>query len=69
VDACECVVDPYSGSMTTGRAAYGHGIKSVSIDIHLEYCELGIRLLREEVAQKEEVKAERMIAPLFDLSL
>ena len=65
MDAGECVVDPYSGSMTTGRAACGRGIKSVSIDIHLEYCELGLRLLRGEVHQKEEVKAERMVAPLF----
>lgn len=65
MDASKCVVDPYSGSMTTGRAAYRRGIKSVSIDIHLEYCELGLRLLRGEVHQREEVKAERMVAPLF----
>ncbi len=44
----QCVLDPFSGSMTTGRSAYLRGLRSVSIDIHREYCELGLRLLRED---------------------
>jgi DNA modification methylase len=44
----ECVLDPFSGSMTTGRIAYRHGLGSISIDTQKEYCDLGIRLLEEE---------------------
>lgn len=44
----QCVLDPFSGSMTTGRLAYLRGLRSVSIDIHYEYCELGLRLLNKE---------------------
>jgi DNA modification methylase len=44
----DTILDPYSGSMTTGRAAYGLGIRSVSIELHKEYCDLGLRLLEEE---------------------
>lgn len=46
----EQVLDPYSGSMTTGRAAYRLGLRSVSIDIHQDYCQLGLHLLDEENA-------------------
>jgi DNA modification methylase len=48
MDPHEVVLDPFSGSMTTGRAARGYGVRSVSIDLHSDYCELGIKLLREE---------------------
>ncbi len=43
-----CVLDPFSGSMTTGRTAHQHGVASISIEILKEYCELGIRLLEKE---------------------
>jgi DNA modification methylase len=46
----ETVLDPYSGSMTTGRAAHRRGMPSVSIELHKEYCDLGLRLLEEENA-------------------
>jgi DNA modification methylase len=42
------VLDPYSGSMTTARAAHSRGIGSLSIELHREFCELGNRLLEEE---------------------
>ncbi len=42
------VLDPYSGSMTTARAAYRHGMRSISIDYKEEYCKLGISLLAEQ---------------------
>jgi DNA modification methylase len=48
----ECVLDPYSGSMTTGRAAYKRGIRSVSIELHREYCDLGLRLLQSEQTER-----------------
>lgn len=44
----ERVLDPYSGSMTTGRAAYRLGVDSVSVELHREYCDLGLRALNEE---------------------
>jgi DNA modification methylase len=44
----ETVLEPFSGSMTTGRAAYKRGLKSVNIDHLREYCDLGIRLLEQE---------------------
>jgi DNA modification methylase len=45
------ILDPYSGSMTTGRAAYRLGFHSISIELHREYCDLGLRLLERETAQ------------------
>ena len=45
------VLDPFSGSMTTGRVAYRHGFKSVNIEIHQEYCELGPKLFEKNFVQ------------------
>lgn len=42
------VLDPYSGSMTTGREAYQHGIRSINIDYKEEYCHLGMKLLIDQ---------------------
>ena len=45
------VLDPYSGSMTTARAAYRRGMRSINIDYKEEYCELGVGLLvRQEMS-------------------
>jgi len=44
----DCVLDPFSGSMTTGRTAHQYGVRSVSAELHREYCDLGIRLLDAE---------------------
>ena len=41
------VLDPFAGSMTTARAAYKRGLRSVSIDFKEEYCRLGLNLLIE----------------------
>jgi DNA modification methylase len=49
----EIVLDPYSGSMTTGRTARKHGLDSLSIEIHREYCELGLRLFDNEDQWRE----------------
>src|SRR5262245_35116492 len=45
-----CVLDPFSGSMTTGRVAHRLGVRSVSIELQKEYCDLGIALLQSEEA-------------------
>lgn len=42
------VMDPFSGSGTTGRSAYKKGIKSVNIELHKEYCDLCRELLIED---------------------
>jgi DNA modification methylase len=46
----ERVLDPFAGSMTTARAARRFGLGSISIDLHLEYCLLGLELLKKEEA-------------------
>lgn len=42
------VLDPFGGSLTTGRVAHRRGYRSVSIEIHRSYCELGVRLWKSE---------------------
>lgn len=51
MDARAVILDPFSGSMTTGRTAYKRGLKSVNIEVHQDYCDLGIRLLMDEKKQ------------------
>jgi DNA modification methylase len=51
------VLDPFSGSMTTGRAAYAKGFRSINIDCHREYCDLGLQLLERETQQMDMFKA------------
>lgn len=45
------ISDPFSGSMTTGRTALQHNFTSFNIEICKEYCELGLKLCREERRQ------------------
>ncbi len=51
------VLDPFSGSMTTGRAAYAKGFRSINIERHREYCDLGLQLLERETRQMDMFKA------------
>jgi DNA modification methylase len=44
----EHVLDPFSGTMMTARVARKFGLKSTSIDLHEEYCRLGLDLLGRE---------------------
>lgn len=55
----ECVLDPFSGSMTTGRSAYLHGLRSISIELHREYCDLGLQLLKADVQNSRSLFGER----------
>jgi len=58
------VVDPFSGSGTTGLAALSLGRKSVLIDNNEEYCQAAIKRLREEgAARTHELLTEQT---LFD---
>lgn len=50
VSAGQCILDPYSGSMTTARTARRHKLRSISVELQAEYCELGVRLLESEEA-------------------
>lgn len=47
------VLDPFAGSMTTGRYAHKMGYKSINIDYKAEFCQLGLKLLAEEIAPKQ----------------
>ncbi|WP_394223617.1 DNA-methyltransferase [Priestia aryabhattai] len=44
----ETILDPFSGSFTTGRTAFNKKIKSINIDYKIEYCKLGISLFEQE---------------------
>lgn len=48
LEPCSTVLDPYAGSMTTARAAYQRGMRSINIDYKEEYCKLGVSLLVEQ---------------------
>ena len=49
----DIIVDPYSGSFTSARCAEQNNLDSVSIEISKEYCELGIKLLTEEIEKNK----------------
>ncbi len=42
------ILDPYAGSFTTARQALKNGIKSINIEMDLNYCNLGLDLIRKE---------------------
>lgn len=48
----DVILDPFGGSLTTGRVAERYGLRSVCIERSQEFCELGLRLRRE--ARKRE---------------
>ena len=42
------VLDPFAGSLTTGRVAVRHGLRAVCIERSEEYCRLGLRMHEAE---------------------
>jgi DNA modification methylase len=58
------VLDPFAGSLTTGRVAARQGVQSVCIERSQEYCELGLRLRKEENDLLNGLRSQR---ELFDL--
>lgn len=61
----DIVLDPFGGSLTTGRVSERYGVRSVCIERSEEYCQLGLRM-RE--ATKTATLAERAQLALFDSS-
>lgn len=57
------ILDPFGGSLTTGRVAERFGLRSVCIERSEEYCRLGLRL--REFARTE-VRAARSQLSLFE---
>jgi DNA modification methylase len=49
----QVVLDPFGGSMTTARAALRYGVRSISVEIHEDYCLLGKRLIETEDSQND----------------
>lgn len=47
------VLDPFGGSLTTGRVAEQYGLRSVCIERSKEYCELGLKLRSEGKKQSK----------------
>jgi DNA modification methylase len=43
LDKESIILDPFAGSLTTARVAEADGIRSVSIELSKEYCDLGIQ--------------------------
>jgi len=60
----ETIIDPFSGSMTTGRVAVKNALKSINIELHLEYCQLGLQLLKNERHVKPDLQQIQL--SLFD---
>ena len=46
----DMILDPFTGSSTTGVAAIRHGRRFIGIDTNTEYLELSIRRIEEEIA-------------------
>lgn len=46
----DVVLDPFGGSLTTGRVAHRHGRKAINIERDQSYCQLGIEMLQAERA-------------------
>ncbi|ACB51115.1 hypothetical protein cce_1765 [Crocosphaera subtropica ATCC 51142] len=47
----EIILDPFTGSMTTGRVALKYGIKSINIELHKHYCDLALNLLKQQLSK------------------
>jgi len=62
----DIVLDPFGGSLTTGRVAERYGVRSVCIERSEEYCRLGLRM--RDVA-KTSALAERAQLALFEGSV
>lgn len=62
----DIVLDPFGGSLTTGRIAERYGVRSVCIERSEEYCQLGLRM---RDAAKTKALVERAQLELFDDSL
>lgn len=53
------VLDPFGGSLTTGRVAEGYGIRSVCIEQSEEFCRLGLQM-RERARARRQVETAQL---------
>jgi DNA modification methylase len=56
------ILDPFGGSLTTGRVAERFGLRSMCIERSEEYCRLGLRL---RLRRREAERAARSQLALF----
>jgi len=50
------ILDPFAGSLTTGRVAKSFGIKSTCIEKSLDYCKLGTRIMADNESKIESLQ-------------
>lgn len=48
------ILDPYAGSFTTSRTALHLGVSSIGIELSPKYCELGMRLIEQDINRDKE---------------
>lgn len=56
------ILDPFAGSNTTGRVAAENGLQSVGIELHKEYCELGVKLANSELGRNADAQIDMFIS-------
>jgi DNA modification methylase len=52
------ILDPFGGSLTTGRVAERQGIDSLCIEKHEEYCALGLTMRRDDLKKRSAQQME-----------
>jgi len=51
----DCVIlDPYAGSLTTGRFAEERGLSSIQIEKNMEYCTLGLDIRKRAISSEQQ---------------
>jgi DNA modification methylase len=63
------VLDPFAGSLTTGRVAERHGLRSVCIERSEEYCKLGLKMRMKERDAERERRSQLHLFQNFEPSL
>ena len=53
MEKSDVILDPFSGSYTTGLAAYRKGIRSISIEMQPEYVELSRKRIKDVIEQNK----------------
>jgi DNA modification methylase len=52
------ILDPFGGSLTTGRVAERQGIDSLCIEKHEDYCALGLTMRRDDLKKRSAQQME-----------
>lgn len=59
LSACETVLDPFTGSGTTGVACIRTGRKFIGIEISKDYCDIAVKRMEAELAQGQLFEVEK----------